>query len=614
MVETPVNGGRRRWLAPGESGLAWGGLALVGVLLLAVTLSAWWSLRAWNQSALHDAGLEADRVAGLLATAAEASLSGDSPTALRRLATDAAMGGWRVEVSLDGVGLIASGTPGELGSVDIPASWTDLGDLGVLGGADPMRPVRKRAFRVPGRGTGVVAVTPPAVSATAGEPAIAIRAGSLAAAAIGLVALLFVYRTLRSRLRGMASIGDALVLLAHGEQRTDVLVVDEGFGEAGAAWNALLADRRVLRAQAAAERVDQALAGGGHDSRDLREAFDALRDGVMLVDDAGTILETNGAAGVLLRKERGVIVGSTVLESLGEQAADLLAGIGAGEGHARAAVDLENEPGSEKGVLRVGIVPLRNGARARALVRIEDVTQLRHAEEGRNHFLAQATHELRTPLTNIRLYVEQAIEEGDEDPQLREQAFNVIGQESRRLERIVGDMLSVAELEAGTLAIRRGDVRLESLLEQLENDYRAQAENKEILLRFDLPPRLPVISGDQDRLGLVLHNLMGNALKYTPAGGEVVVLASADDEGTVRIAVRDTGIGIAPDQFERVFERFARAEDDRVRHVTGTGLGLALAREVARAHGGEIEIESEIDKGSTFTLVLPGAAERSMAA
>lgn len=614
MAATASTRARRRWLAPGESGLAWGGLALVAVLLLVVTMSAWWSLRAWQQASAADQAREADRLAGLLATTAEASLESGATTALRRAVADAGLGGWRVEVTLDGVGIVASGVPGEVGSVEIPASWTDLADLNADGLADPEVRARTRGFRVPGRGTGVVLVEPPAVIESAGETSLAIKAGSLAAAGVGLASLLLVYRTLRARLRGIASIGDALTEIAHGEDRFDVLVVDPSFGTVGEAWNGLLEDRRRLRSAAAGERVERALTGSGQDAGELRDAFDALSDGVLLVDTGGTITDANGAAAVLLRTRRDAIVGATAHELLGDEVRELLGQATSGSGNARGTVDINDAPGNDGGILRVSVTPLRGGARPGALVRVEDVTQLRHAEEGRNHFLAQATHELRTPLTNIRLYVEQAIDEGDEEPQLRAQALNVIGQEARRLERIVGDMLSVAELEAGTLAIRRGDVRLESLLEQLEGDYRAQAENKEILLRFDLPPRLPVISGDQDRLGLVLHNLMGNALKYTPAGGEVALSAGVDDEGTVRIAVRDSGIGIATDQFERVFERFARAEDDRIRHVAGTGLGLALAREVARAHGGEIELQSEIDKGSTFTLVLPGAAERSMAA
>ncbi|MFG0284605.1 MAG: sensor histidine kinase, partial [Phycisphaerales bacterium JB039] len=132
----------------------------------------------------------------------------------------------------------------------------------------------------------------------------------------------------------------------------------------------------------------------------------------------------------------------------------------------------------------------------------------------------------------------------------------------------------------------------------------SQALDKRIELRFELPPKFPIMWGDRDKLLLALHNLVGNALKYTPDGGSVVVRADADD-AQLRVEVADTGIGIAPNETERVFERFYRAEDERVGKIKGTGIGLSLARELARIHGGDITLESELNKGSVFTLTAP---------
>ena len=142
------------------------------------------------------------------------------------------------------------------------------------------------------------------------------------------------------------------------------------------------------------------------------------------------------------------------------------------------------------------------------------------------------------------------------------------------------------------------------LLEDLQADYQAQAGQKGIELTFDLPPKLPTIQGDRDKIMLALQNLIGNALKYTPAGGTVQVTARTADS-TMEVEVTDTGIGIGHENLERVFERFYRAEDRRVSETTGSGLGLALAREVIRLHGGDVVVRSELDKGSTFSLVLP---------
>jgi signal transduction histidine kinase len=230
------------------------------------------------------------------------------------------------------------------------------------------------------------------------------------------------------------------------------------------------------------------------------------------------------------------------------------------------------------------------------------------AEESRNAFVAHATHELRTPLTNIRLYLETAMEDGEADPAVRGKCLNVINQEARRLERIVGEMLSVSEIEAGSLRIKRDDVRLDVLFEDLKTDYQPQAEEKKIALTFNLPPKLPVINGDRDKILLAMHNLVGNALKYTPEGGTVTIDVKEDGK-MLTFAVTDSGIGISQEDAERIFERFYRAKDTRVEKITGTGLGLTLAREVVRLHGGVVTVDSELNKGSTFTITLPAIAE-----
>jgi signal transduction histidine kinase len=123
-----------------------------------------------------------------------------------------------------------------------------------------------------------------------------------------------------------------------------------------------------------------------------------------------------------------------------------------------------------------------------------------------------------------------------------------------------------------------------------------------------MPPKLPVIRGDRDKIAMSLHNLIGNAFKYTPQGGSVTISV---EESPTSLAVRvaDTGIGIATEEAERIFEKFYRSKDRRIAKITGTGLGLSIAREVVRLHGGDITVDSHLDKGSTFTLTLPHLAQ-----
>jgi two-component system phosphate regulon sensor histidine kinase PhoR len=250
----------------------------------------------------------------------------------------------------------------------------------------------------------------------------------------------------------------------------------------------------------------------------------------------------------------------------------------------------------------------RRGDAGAAMIVIEDITQQRVADQSRHAFVAQATHELRTPLTNIRLYAEMALDEGKQDTAVVSNCLNVINQETFRLDRIVGDILAIAEIEAGTMSLQQDDVRLEELFLELRTDYAAQADEAKIKLLFNLPPKLPIIKGDREKIRLAIHNLLGNALKYTPAGGQVTV-GAAIDRGRLVVDVTDTGIGMSEEDSQRVFEKFYRAKDPRVGQIKGSGLGLAIAREVIRLHGGDITVHSIPDKGSTFTLSLPIAEE-----
>jgi two-component system, OmpR family, phosphate regulon sensor histidine kinase PhoR len=165
-------------------------------------------------------------------------------------------------------------------------------------------------------------------------------------------------------------------------------------------------------------------------------------------------------------------------------------------------------------------------------------------------------------------------------------------------------MLSVSEIEAGSFKLRTDEVNIADLFTHLHEDFKAQAADKDITLTFDAPPKWPPVAGDRDKIEMALHNLVGNAVKYTPQGGNVIVRA-ADNAGTLTFEVSDNGIGIKADELELVFEKFYRSKDKRIASITGSGIGLALARQVIRLHGGDITVKSQLDKGSTFTLTLP---------
>lgn len=440
-----------------------------------------------------------------------------------------------------------------------------------------------------------------------GWPATAALGGT-GAAGIGLFG--WGFSRLRLRLRGAGAISEALLALGRGETSPRALAVSNKFGADAGAWNQLLAEREQLFKQVSGEKTRESLESKGDVKADLAFACDALWQGMVLVDERLSVKYANGAAAILLRAKRDTMAGASIEQFIHDTTVrEGIRSVADGSVRHRTTIELKRPESQGGGVLRFNLRAVRkDDSSASVVITIEDVTQQRVADEARNSFVAQATHELRTPLTNIRLYVEEAIDAGDGDPTKRAKCLDVINHESRRLERIVGDMLSVSEIEAGSFKLRSGDVRLDTVFEELRSDFEAQAKEKQLDLRFELPPKLPAIKGDRDKIVLALHNLIGNALKYTPAGGKVEVKVHLDASNLL-VQVVDTGIGISAEEIDLVFEKFYRAKDRRVSDITGTGLGLALAREVVRLHGGDISVRSELDKGSTFTMTVPTLTE-----
>jgi two-component system phosphate regulon sensor histidine kinase PhoR len=235
---------------------------------------------------------------------------------------------------------------------------------------------------------------------------------------------------------------------------------------------------------------------------------------------------------------------------------------------------------------------------------VRDVTQQKLAEEMRDQFVDTATHELRTPLANIKAYAETLALADVIDVEQQKQFLNTINSEASRLARFVDDLLSVSSMELGSLSLNKQVTDLGRMFNEVLTKIRPQVLEKDLTLEVVLPEKLPEPVLDKDKISTVLVNLLGNAVKYTPEAGRVTFRVNVTDQH-VEISVEDTGVGIAESEVAKVFDKFFRSSDPRVQKETGTGLGLALSQEVVRLHGGRISVESEIDKGSTFSVVLP---------
>ncbi len=232
------------------------------------------------------------------------------------------------------------------------------------------------------------------------------------------------------------------------------------------------------------------------------------------------------------------------------------------------------------------------------------VERLQQVDRLKDEFIALVSHELRTPLTSIRGYLELVLEDQLE-PQQRE-FLEVIDRNSQRLLRLVGDLLFVAQHEAGHLSLDLQRLGLDGVLRDCVVAAKPAADAKQVELQLDVAGPLE-LEGDRSRLGQLLDNLVSNALKFTPAGGSVTLRAEAV-AGQAVVEVSDTGRGIPAHEQGRLFERFFRTASANVEAVQGTGLGLTIARAIAEAHSGTIGFESVEGEGTTFTVALPLAA------
>jgi len=230
-------------------------------------------------------------------------------------------------------------------------------------------------------------------------------------------------------------------------------------------------------------------------------------------------------------------------------------------------------------------------------------SELESLERLRRELIANVSHELKTPISALRAHLENLLD-GVERPD--PETLQIMLAQSERLGRLVDQLLDLSQLESGDVPLERGRVELAPLVAEVLSEIEVARPDRGVRLADAVPEDIPPVFADRERVHQVLFNLLDNAVRFTPAGGRVTVSASRHD-GSVDVAVADTGPGISAEDLSRVFERFYRVDRSRSRDDGGTGIGLAIARSVVEAHGGRIWVESEPGRGSTFTFELPAA-------
>jgi signal transduction histidine kinase len=332
-------------------------------------------------------------------------------------------------------------------------------------------------------------------------------------------------------------------------------------------------------------------------------AINSLPDAVAVISGDGTVEMSNEPAQALFGIKPGTRVESLGLDWLNK----LFRQVGMHlrpfnpDGYQSA---IQVFPAGQERFFLPHLIPILDEARqltGMTLV-LADVTDLRKLDESKSDLLATVSHELKTRLTSVRMAVHLLLDEklGELNPRQADLLMTA-REDAERLHRIIEGLLDIGRIRSGNLKMRLEPMDAEDLIHHSVDPVRHAYQDKGIKLAYEVPPDMGKVMADPSRVHLILANLLSNALKYTPAGGEVDVRVS-EGPGLARIAVSDTGVGIPAIDIPRIFERFYRGS--REGEPGGAGLGLAIAKEVVEAHGGEIAVASLEGKGSTFTFTL----------
>lgn len=375
---------------------------------------------------------------------------------------------------------------------------------------------------------------------------------------------------------------------------------------AGAAW---WSKQRKFHAAAARHAQELAALQAQHDAqlqdhaRRLQAVLDSMIEAIIVLDLQNRVTYTNQAAAQVFGFTMPV-VGRALLEVVRHHEIAALAG------------RLAHEPQVLGYELRIEATPPRffqvnavalldpTGAASGAVLVFHDLTRVRELEGVRQEFVANVSHELRTPLSLIKGATETLIDGAKSDSVALDRLLTIIDRHANRLTLLIDDLLLLAKLDSGRVALNLQPAPLRVATQEVIDDLLPRSEGRGMQLRNQIPAGL-LAQADPDRLRQVLSNLIDNAIKYGRQGGSVTITGRPVSEHVVEVCVQDDGPGIPAEARARVFERFYRVDKARSREQGGTGLGLAIVKHVVQAHGGDVRVESEPGHGAAFYFTLP---------
>jgi two-component system phosphate regulon sensor histidine kinase PhoR len=322
-----------------------------------------------------------------------------------------------------------------------------------------------------------------------------------------------------------------------------------------------------------------------------------MTDAVLIASEAGRVQFANPAAEKLFGKE---LVERSVTETLRNH--QLIQAWQRCQELDEIQVETAEIAG-RRNFLQLIVIPDQHAPGGSLLV-LQDLTRIRRLETIRRDFISNISHELRTPLASLKALTDTLQDGALSDPEAAPRFIGRIATEVDALTQMAQELLDLSRIESGQVELERKPIAPKKLLASAAERMRMQAERAGLSINVECPPSLPKVNADEPRVEQVLVNLIHNAVKFTPPGGDISLVAEAG-EGMVRFAIRDSGVGIPADDLPRIFERFYRV--DKSRAGGGTGLGLSISRHLVESHGGQIWAESREGEGSTFYFTLPNA-------
>jgi two-component system phosphate regulon sensor histidine kinase PhoR len=413
---------------------------------------------------------------------------------------------------------------------------------------------------------------------------------SLAAALVALVIAFFFSQSFTERIARLRAFAEGLVRERFSQ--APLPAADDELGALGRSLNSTASQLRDLVDRLSVESAQ-------------REAILAsMVEGVLAVDSSLRITFANESFARAVGAPSPIPAKLPLVELVrAPELREILARVLAGGESVKQRLQL---PGAVDRVFEVQAAPLTSGAARGAIAILHDITDLERLERVRKDFVANVSHELRTPLTAIRGYAETLLEGALEDDENNRRFLEIIKAHAIRLNNIASDLLTLSELESGKVSPAPEPISVRAALESALHTVEAEARVRGVTVTCGrVDDAQAQVLGDRLQIEQALVNLLDNAVKFNRPSGEVLVEITRPADGKVRISIADTGIGIPYDDLPRIFERFYRVDKARSREVGGTGLGLSIVKHIVERLNGTVSVESQLGKGSTFTLLIP---------